>query len=101
MSGFDIFLLAMAIAAVPVFIALFFIDAGYGKFYNRKWGPCVNNTLGWILMESPVFFAMLGLWWFSGRRDDIVRLTFFLMNIPPKNMMAPMMNLGLVSHPVP
>ena len=79
MSGFDIFLLAMAIAAVPVFIALFFIDAGYGKFYNRKWGPCVNNTLGWILMESPVFFAMLGLWWFSGRRDDIVRLTFFLM----------------------
>ena len=45
MSGFDIFLLAMAIAAVPVFIALFFIDAGYGKFYNRKWGPCVKNTL--------------------------------------------------------
>ena len=79
MSGFDIFLLAMAIAAVPVFIALFFIDAGYGKFYNRKWGPCVNNTLGWILMESPVLFAILGLWWFSGRRDDIVRLTFFLL----------------------
>ena len=65
MSGFDIFLLAMAVTAVPVFIALFFIDAGYGKFYNKKWGPAVNNRLGWVLMESPVFLAMLALWWFS------------------------------------
>ena len=79
MSGFDIFLLAMAITAVPVFIALFFIDAGYGKFYNSKWGPAVNNRLGWVLMESPVFFAMLALWWFSGRRTDTARLVFFLL----------------------
>ena len=61
MSGFDIFLLAMAITAVPVFIVLFFVDAGYGKFYTKKWGPAVNNRLGWVLMESPVFFAMLAL----------------------------------------
>ncbi|MDD6253575.1 MAG: DUF1295 domain-containing protein [Bacteroidales bacterium] len=79
MSGFDIFLSAMAITAVPVFIALFFIDAGYGKFYNSKWGPAVNNRLGWVLMESPVFFAMLALWWFSGRRADAARLVFFLL----------------------
>ena len=46
MSGFDIFLLAMAITAVPVFIVLFFVDAGYGKFYTKKWGPAVNNRLG-------------------------------------------------------
>ena len=79
MSGFDIFLLAMAITAVPVFIVLFFIDAGYGKFYTKKWGPAVNNRLGWVLMESPVFFAMLALWWFSGRRGDIARLAFLLL----------------------
>ena len=36
MNGFDIFLLVMAVTALPVFIALFFIDAGYGKFYNPK-----------------------------------------------------------------
>ena len=69
----------MAITAVPVFIVLFFIDAGYGKFYTKKWGPAVNNRLGWVLMESPVFFAMLALWWFSGRRGDIARLAFFLL----------------------
>ncbi|MGM9741103.1 MAG: DUF1295 domain-containing protein [Candidatus Cryptobacteroides sp.] len=79
MSGFDIFLLAMAVTAVPVFIVLFFIDAGYGKFYNRKWGPAVNNRLGWVLMESPVFIAMLALWWFSGRRGDVARLAFFIL----------------------
>lgn len=79
MNGFDIFLLVMAVTALPVFIALFFIDAGYGKFYNPKWGPAVGNRLGWVLMESPVFFAMLALWWFSDMRGDVARIVFFLL----------------------
>ena len=54
---FNYFLIVMSIIAVAVFVALFFVDAGYGKFYDRKWGPAVNNKLGWVLMESPVFFV--------------------------------------------
>ena len=49
----------MSITAVVVFVSLFFIDAGYGKFYTRRWGPSVNNKLGWVLMEAPVFILML------------------------------------------
>ena len=49
---FNYFLIVMSIIAVAVFVALFFVDAGYGKFYNRKWGPAVNNKLGWVLMEA-------------------------------------------------
>ena len=49
-SAFNIFLIVMAIVAVCIFLGLFFIDAGYGKFYNPKWGPSVDNHLGWILM---------------------------------------------------
>ena len=52
---FNIFLIVMAAIALVVFVSLFFVDAGYGKFYDRKWGPAVNNKLGWVLMESPVF----------------------------------------------
>ena len=59
--SFNIFLLVMSLVAIVVFVALHFVDAGYGKFYNRKWGPSVNNKLGWVLMESPVFIAMLVL----------------------------------------
>lgn len=67
----------MTIIAVGVFIALFFVDAGYGKFYNRKWGPAIGNRLGWVLMESPVFIAMLCFCLLSDRSGDIVRLVIF------------------------
>lgn len=76
---FNIFLLVMTALAAVVFICLFFIDAGYGKFYNRKWGPAINNKLGWILMESPVFIAMLILWLCSGRKADQTRFIFLVI----------------------
>lgn len=77
--NFNLFLLAMSLIAVVVFFALYHVDAGYGKFYSRSWGPAVDNRLGWVLMESPVFLAMLLLWLFSERRADPVRLAFLLI----------------------
>ena len=68
----------MAAVALVVFVSLFFVDAGYGKFYQPKWGPSVDNHLGWFLMEVPVFVAMLVLWWLSDRREDGIRLVFLL-----------------------
>ena len=79
LQTFHIFLIVMAALAVIVFISLFFVDAGYGKFYQPKWGPSVNNRLGWVLMEAPVFIAMLLLWWYSDRRADTVRVVFLLL----------------------
>ena len=79
MHTFDLFLVIMAIVAVIVFIALYFVDAGYGMFFNKKWGPSLSNRWGWLLMEAPVFIAMFLLWFYSGRRDDPVRLCFFLL----------------------
>jgi 3-oxo-5-alpha-steroid 4-dehydrogenase 1 len=79
LHAFYIFLIVMAVIAVVVFVCLFFVDAGYGKFYQPKWGPAVDNRLGWVLMEAPVFIAMLLLWWFSDRRGDSVRLVFLLI----------------------
>ena len=76
---FNFFLIVMALVAVVVFIALYRVNAGYGKFYTPKWGPSVDNHLGWVLMEAPVFFAMLALWWFSARRSDVVRLVFLIL----------------------
>lgn len=76
---FNVFLIVMTAIAVVVFISLFFVDAGYGKFYDKKWGPAINNKLGWVLMESPVFIAMLVLWLCSDRRGDLVRLAFLFL----------------------
>lgn len=76
---FNIFLVVMTAIAVIVFIALYRVNAGYGKFYTPQWGPSVDNHLGWVLMEAPVFVAMLLLWWLSDRRFDVVRLVFLLL----------------------
>ena len=76
---FYVFLIVMTCVAAVVFVSLFFVDAGYGKFYEKKWGPAVNNKLGWVLMEAPVFIAMLVLWLCSDRRDDLVRLAFLFL----------------------
>lgn len=68
---FDRLLMAMTAMAAVVFAALHFVEAGYGVAYTRRWGPTVNNRLGWVMMESPVFAAMLALWLLSPRRCEI------------------------------
>lgn len=76
---FNGFLIAMAVIAVIVFIALHFVEAGYGMMYTSKWGHTVDNRKGWVIMEAPVFIAMGLLWWFSGRRWEIAPLIMFLL----------------------
>ena len=53
---------SMLIIAVVVFLCLFFVKAGYGIFHSAQWGVSVNNKLGWVVMEAPVFFVMLWIW---------------------------------------
>ena len=55
MDAFHIFLAVMTGIAVIVFVALYFVKAGYGMFFNAKWGRPIDNRIGWVLMEAPVF----------------------------------------------
>ncbi len=75
-QAFNILLIVMAVLAVVVFIALFFVDAGYGMLLNRKWGKTVSNKVGWFVMESPVFLLMTVLWLMSDRRFEAAPLCF-------------------------
>jgi 3-oxo-5-alpha-steroid 4-dehydrogenase 1 len=47
------------ILAAAVFVALFFFTAPYGRHIRKGWGPSINDTLGWVVMEagSPIIFA--------------------------------------------
>ena len=76
---FTSFLMIMSIIAVFVFIALFFITAGYGQFTKKNWGMAINNKLGWILMEAPVFIVMLILWLNSDRTANISTTIILLL----------------------
>ena len=76
---FNIFLIVMAAMALIVFIALYFVNAGYGMFIDRKWGITLPNRVGWMVMEAPVFVVMCLLWAYSERAFQTVPLIFFLL----------------------
>ena len=79
LEQYDTFLAIMAVMAVVVFVALQFVEAGYGYLFNPKFGRPISNKVGWVLMESPVFIAMTLLWWCSERRFEAAPLVLFLL----------------------
>ncbi len=76
---FNIFLLIMSGIAAVVFVALYFLKAGYGMFRDSRWGISLNNKVAWVLMEAPVFIIMALLWWGSERRFETAPLIIFLL----------------------
>ena len=60
-EGFHLFLGAMCATALFVFIALYFIKAGYGMFRTASWGYSINNKLAWVMKEEPVLIVMIRL----------------------------------------
>lgn len=55
-------MIAMSGLALAVFVALFFVKAGYGMFTAPSWGFAIHNKAGWAIMEAPAFITMLLLW---------------------------------------
>lgn len=72
-------LIGFSAVGLIVFIALFFVKAGYGMFRTAQWGFSIPNKIGWLLMEAPVFFVMLILWLQSDRSVLSVPFLFFLL----------------------
>lgn len=94
---------SMIVLAVIVFIALGRITPGYGITYDRKWGPSIGNRLGWIIMEAPVFFAMLAIWLTSPRRGEptlIVITSLFLLHYFQRSFIFPLMMKGKSRMPL-
>lgn len=78
LEHFNILLIIMAAIAAIVFVALYFVEAGYGMLFNKRWGAPIPNKIAWVCMEAPVFLVMLLLWAWSDRRFETVPLLFFL-----------------------
>ena len=80
-ATFNTFLVVMAVTALIVFIALHFINAGYGMLFDKKWGASLSNRIGWIVMEAPGFITMIFLWIFATDeyRFDPIRITFLVL----------------------
>ena len=70
---------AMAVRAAFVFIALYFVKAGYGIFRTKQWGISINNKAAWVMMEAPVFIVMLYMWASNGASTALPSFLAFLL----------------------
>lgn len=103
MTAFTIYLLVMIAIALIVFVALYFVDAGYGMMISPKWGKSINNKVAWVLMEFPIFLAMIILWWLSPYRFSTVPLIFFLifeMHYLQRSLIFPFLMKGKSKMPL-
>lgn len=78
-ADFQLFLWLMTALAGIVFVALYFVKAGYGMFRTKAWGPAIDNRWAWVLMESPVFFVITWLWSRSDVGMTLPQYLFFML----------------------
>lgn len=63
------------------FISLLFVSAPYGRHLREGWGPTINATLGWVVMEAPSPLVFLACWCVAepARRNSATGLAFLLL----------------------
>jgi hypothetical protein len=44
--------------AILIFFLLLRITAPYGRHASARWGPQIDNNIGWLLMELPVLIVL-------------------------------------------
>ena len=76
---FNSLMYIMPVMAVIVFIALFFVKAGYGIFHTKSWGLSLPNKVGWVIMECPAFILMATMWLTGQYTMMSVPAVFFIL----------------------
>ena len=61
LDSFNIICYLWLAIAVVVHVVMFFYTAPFGRHTNDRWGPLMDNKLGWIIMEFPSLIIMI---WF-------------------------------------
>lgn len=100
---YQFLLYAMSVAGAVVFVALYFVRAGYGMFRTSSWGISLPNKLAWMLMEVPAFVIML--WgWLSSNVDAFapqsVFACLFLLHYFQRSFVFPLLMRGKSRMPV-
>jgi len=67
--------------AASAFVSLQFVSAPYGRHLREGWGPKIDATLGWVVMEAPSPLIFLGFWLVAEpeRRFSATGLVFLVL----------------------
>ena len=102
-TPFNIYLCVMIGIAIITFIALYFVEAGYGMLRNEKWGKTISNKWAWFFMEFPIFIAMLILWLNSPHKWECVPIVFlfvFQLHYIQRTLIFPFLLKGKGKMPI-
>ncbi len=69
--NFEFIVFGWTTLAIFTFILLQFVVAPFGRHTRSDWGPMVNNTIGWVIMESVSLITFL-FFYLSGDADKTI-----------------------------
>lgn len=73
-------LVGLILALAPItFLTLLLVPAPYGRHARPGWGPLMDTTLAWVVMESPSVLAYLIFHFRGARALDTVPLVFLCL----------------------
>ena len=67
------------ILAGATFVALFFINAPYGRHARNHVGPSMSNRVSWLVMEAPAALLLLVLFMGGSVQKSLTLVVFLLM----------------------
>ncbi|MFW9865115.1 MAG: methyltransferase [Candidatus Thorarchaeota archaeon] len=100
---FNLLLICFGTSSIAFFIVLFFITAGYGQHVNKKWGPTINNKLGWVIMEIPTVIIYIVYYVIGDRKTEVVPivfLTIWLLHYCQRTFIFPLLIHGKDPMPI-
>jgi hypothetical protein len=69
----------LGVSGAVTFVALLFVVAPYGRHARRGFGPMLNGTAGWVLMESTAAVVPLATYLVAGATRGAVAWVFLAL----------------------
>ncbi|MFW9988868.1 MAG: methyltransferase [Candidatus Odinarchaeota archaeon] len=100
---YQLLIISFGFSSIGVFIVLFFITAGYGQYVTEKWGPVINNKLGWFLMEIPTVIIYFIYFIIGDNNLNLISLVFFgiwMLHYCQRTFLFPLLIRGNQAMPI-
>jgi len=76
---FDYLLVGWLVVAPVIFVLLRFVTAPYGRHARAGWGPTLDSTVAWIVMEAPAPLGVALLFVLGDRTSSPAAIAFLVL----------------------
>jgi len=87
----------IVVMGLGAFVILLFISAPYGRHLRSGWGPTMNATLLWVLMEAPAPISFAVVYFMSSHALEaapVVLMTMFMVHYIYRSFIYPFLMRG-------